>query len=260
MPAFRIEGTVLAKRPYGESDAAVDVFTVTRGLETFAAKGAFRSRRRLVGGLEPFTRTEFVIYQSRPGKWPVVQDLKVLTPRFELYRDLETFTRLTDVSVFLIHHLPPGVPEYEVHDLFEDFLTAALSAGRVESLVLSFYLRAFCALGWKLDVGACAVCRRLPQVDGEYRLDFSSGRMVCPVCTDPVRTASRVDPDRDPPAVRLTLDQARGLSALVIPLRLKAGIQIDASVEPVLRRIIDRYLLWHTGVDLSRDASASRAV
>lgn len=249
MPAFKIEGTVLTKRPFGESDAMMDVLTVSRGLETFVAKGAFRSRRRLVGGLEPFTRSEFTVYQSRPGRLPVIQDLKVLISRFELYRDLDDFTLLTGVSTFLAQSLPPGVPEYEVCDLLDALLASVTAGGRARSLVLSFYLRVFGALGWRMDVGACASCKKIPKEDGTYELDFSEGRLYCPVCAKP--SASRTP---------LTRAQAVGLAALVLPPRLKAGIAIDPPVEAVLGRLIDRYLLWHTGVDHSHVSTAPRAV
>lgn len=251
MPAFKLEGTVLAKRPFGESDAMVEVLTVSRGLETFVAKGAFRSRRRMVGGLEPFTRAEFNVYQSRPGKLPVIKDLKVLKSRFELYRSLESFTRLTDVASFLAQSLPPGVPEYEVYTLFEALL-AASAEGRVESLVLSFYLRVFGALGWRMDVGACASCRQTPSREGRYELDFSEGRLYCPACP-------RQSP-QPTSGTALTFAQARGLAALVLPPRLKAGITVDPSVERFLRHLIDRYLLWHTGVDRTSSPQTPRTV
>lgn len=247
MPTFKIEGTVLAKRPFGESDAMVDVLTISRGLETFVAKGAMKSRRRLVGGLEPFTRALFSVYQSRPGKLPVVQDLKVLISRFSLYRDLGGFTRLTDVSSFLIQSLPPGVPEYEVYELFESLLNAS-DGGRIESLVLSFYLRAFGALGWRMDVGSCAVCKKMPKQDGMYELNFSEGKIYCPNCKSPS------------PSVRISFPHAQALAALVLPPRLKAGIAVEPSAEKFLREIIDRYLLWHTGGDYTRAPSASGTV
>ncbi|MBI4179774.1 DNA repair protein RecO [bacterium] len=247
MPTFKMEGTVLAKRPFGESDAMVDVLTISRGLETFVARGAFRSRRRLVGGLEPFTRAEFSVYQSRPGKLPLIQDLKVLVSRFALYRNLDDFTRLTDAAAFLMQVLPRGVPEYEVFDLFEALLAAACEGGRADCLTLSFHLRAFSALGWKLDVGACAVCRKMPAIDGPHELDLSSGRIRCPAC--------RSD-DPHPPAglrdrITLSLDQARALSALVLPPRLKAGLEIDARHERFIRTIFHRYMAVHTGVDFA---------
>ena len=252
MPTYSMEGTVLAKRPFGESDAMVDALTVSRDLETFVAKGAFRSRRRLVGGLEPFTRTQFTVYQSRPGKLAVIQDLKVLTPRFELYRDLEVFTRLAGVADFLTQSLPPGVPEYEVYDLFEALLSAVSAGGRAESLILSFYLRAFGALGWRMDVGACAVCRKIPEAEGSYTLDFSEGRLYCPACPKPVNSArDRTD---------LTFPQAKGLSNLVLPPRLKSGIAADPPIERFLKHLIDRYLLWHTSVVLPSETSSSRTV
>lgn len=254
MPSYKIEGTVLSKRPFGESDAMMDVLTVSRGYETFVAKGAFRSRRRLVGGLEPFTRTEFTVYQSRPGKLPVIQDLKVLTSRFELYRDLDVFTALTRIASFLSEQLPPGVPEYEVCELFETLLASVAGGGRAESLVLSFYLRAFGALGWRMDVGACASCKKIPHVEGIHELDFSEGRLYCPVCVKLLKLPS--NQTRTP----LTLAQAKGLAALILPPRLKAGISIDPPVERFLNHLIDRYLLWHTGVDRSRDPAAPRTV
>src|SRR3990167_8071827 len=237
MPSYKILGTILTKRPFGESDAMIDVLTVSRGFETFVAKGAMRSRRRLVGGLGPLPRSEFTVYQSRPGKLPIVQDLKVLVSRFELYRDFEVFTRLTEVSSFLAKSLPPGVPEYEICDLFEALLSAVSAGGRAESLVLSFFLRAFGALGWRMDVGACATCRKIPEAEGDYVLDFSEGRLFCPTCR----------PAPSQAAVVLTSLQARALAALVLPPRLKAGIAVDPAHERTLRQLIDRYLLWHTG-------------
>ena len=243
----------MAKRPFGESDAMVDLLTLTRGLETYVAKGAFRSRRRLVGGLEPFTRAEFTVYQSRPGKLPMMQDLKVLVTRFELYRDLDVFTRLTDVSMFLVQNLPPGVPEYETCELFDALLCAVSAGGRCESLVLSFYLRVFGAMGWRLDVGACARCKQLPASPGEYEIDFPDGKMFCPACAAQSATANSE-------RARLTLEQARCLSHLILPPRLKPGIAIDAAAEADIRKLIDRYLLWHTGSDLPGRPLASRTV
>ncbi len=250
--AFKIEGTVLSKRAFGESDAMLDVLTVSRGLQTVVAKGAYRSRRRLVGGLEPFTRTIFTLYESRPGRLPVVQDLKVVKSRFELYRDYDRFNRLAEVSAFLTQHLPPGVPEYEIHDLVESLLAALLAGGRTESLILSFYLRAFSMLGWKMDVGACAACKKIPSIEGPYELDFSEGRIFCPACRRGSPVAGSV--------VILDLATSHGLSGLILSPRLRAGISIDPACETALRRLIDRYLLWHTGGDIPRDAPALRAV
>ena len=253
MPAFKLEGTILSKRQFGESDAMLNVFTISRGLETYVAKGAMRSRRRLVGGLEPFTRSEFSVYISRPGRLGVVQSLKVLTLRFELYRDLDVFTYLTGVSTFLIDVLPRGVPEYEIYDLYESLLQSVVRGGDAESLSLSFYFRAMGSLGWRLDVGACAGCRKLPEAEGEYIVDFSEGKMYCPACrsSEGSTSLSHSALGRPCPAesVILNLGQARSLSSLVLPPRLKPGICIDSAHARIFRQMVDRYLLRHTGVD-----------
>lgn len=237
MPSLKVVGTVLVKRPFGESDVVVDVLTVTRGLEPYVAKGAQRSKKRLVGGLEPFTQCEFTLYQSRATSMPIVQDLKVLTSRFDLYRDLETFKTLCEVMTFLTQALPRSVPEYEICELVESLLDTVSAGGYPRSLALSFYLRAAKLLGWELDVGVCAKCKRPPGAEGDYVLELADGRIFCPACTPAGKGQGRE---------RLSRDEALGLFRLAAPPRLNKSIRVDARVGLRLKSLIDKYLFWHT--------------
>ncbi len=188
MPRPRVystEGFTLRRIDFGEADRILTLFTPTYGKTRAIAKGVRRTKSRLAGHLEPFTRTQLLLATGR--------DLDIVTQaegreRFErLPTDFWSATAAWYVSELIDRFLEDADPHPRLYALFVETLrlldAQATEADHSRSwLALRFFeLRLLDELGYRPSLHHCVSCDQpLRPVDQGYSAEM--GGALCPDC------------------------------------------------------------------------------
>jgi DNA repair protein RecO (recombination protein O) len=143
------EALLLRKRPYGDADYVITLFTREFGKISAFARNAKSSRKRFGGRLEPFVHF-LARFRERPGDMKFLEDLETIEVFRHLMEDLELFmwgSFITESAEIL---LPKESPNEEMFNLFVDTLRSSTAEERhaararvpAETLSLSGYGRA----------------------------------------------------------------------------------------------------------------------
>ncbi len=130
MPRPRVystEGFTLRRTDFGEADRILTLFTPTYGKIRAIAKGVRKTKSRLAGHLEPFTRTQLLLATGR--------DLDIVTQaegreRFErLPTDFWSATAAWYVAELVDRFLEDADPHPRLYALFVETLRRLDAAG-----------------------------------------------------------------------------------------------------------------------------------
>lgn len=172
-----VEGIVVRRQPYGESDRIVEVLTPSWGRVTLFAAGARASRRRFQGVLELFATAELQL-GVRSGMWRLESGV-LRDARLGIRRTLEQIDRAA-VLVDVARTLAPE--QHEARDIFGALANALDAVNRGDlCAAIEGYPRMLAAAGILPAMTHCDRCR-LP-VAADLWLDPDSGSVVCPTCS-----------------------------------------------------------------------------
>lgn len=240
MPRPRVYSTeafTLRRTDFGEADRILTLFTPSYGKTRAIAKGVRKTKSRLAGHLEPFTRTQLLLATGR--------DLDIVTQaegreRFErLPTDFWSATAAWYVTELVDRFLEDADPHPRVYALFTQTLrrldAQAAEAEHTQSwLALRYFeLRLLGELGYRPGLHHCVSCDQpLRPEDQGYSPD--QGGALCPNC---MRYGARA----------LSLTALKVLRLLqttewdALPrLRLEAGQQTE--IESILQATIRYHL------------------
>jgi DNA repair protein RecO (recombination protein O) len=244
MPRPRVYGTegfTLRRTDYGEADRILTLFTPSYGKLRAIAKGVRKTKSRLAGHLEPFTRSQLLLATGR--------DLDIVTQaegreRFErLAADFWSATAAWYVAELVDRFLEDADPHPRLYALFVETLRR-LDAQAAEPdharswLALRYFeLRMLGELGYRPGLHHCVNCDQpLRPEDQGY-----SPEMGGALCTDCLRYGAR---RLSLPALKvLRLLQTTEWSALP-RLRLEGALQteIEATLQVTIRYHLERDL------------------
>ncbi len=172
---YKDEGVVLKTIKLGEADRIVTLFTRQNGKVRAVAKGIRKTKSRFGARLEPFTRTDLVIYKGR--NLDTITQADIVTSFDEIRCD---YTKLR-AGVALLDVVEKITPERE-----RAFPTYALLIGGLRALaegrpnvVPSFLVKLLSISGYHPQLSSCAGC------DQEAVLGAFSpalGGAICEMC------------------------------------------------------------------------------
>lgn len=199
MPVYKADAIVLRRRPLGEADRVLTLYTKEWGKLSAVARGVRRTASRQAGRLEPFSHVDLLLAQGR-GSLDGVAQVEVRDGMAALRNDLRRF----GAAALAAELLEAATPERESHP--ELFHLTAMSLGLIARDVASapawFALRLVSLVGFQPALEACAVCGRRP--DPAPSWSHPLGGAVCSRCAV-----------RDPAAARLRPDTLRALRTLM---------------------------------------------
>lgn len=88
---YRTQGVVLRRRPQGDADRILTLFTPDRGKIELIAKGIRKTTSRKAGHLESFSHVSLLIAQART--WDIITEVATVESRPQLRRELESIGR-----------------------------------------------------------------------------------------------------------------------------------------------------------------------
>lgn len=200
MPVYKAEAIVLRRRPLGEADRVLTLYTMEWGKLSAVARGVRKTTSRLAGRLEPFSYVEMLLAQGR-GALDVVAQAEVREGMSALRTNLRRF----GAAALGAELLDAATPERDVHpELFHLMAATLRRIARDDPPTTAWFaLHLVTLVGFQPALAGCAVCGRRP--DPSPFWSHPLGGAVCSRCAV-----------RDPAAARLrteTLDALRLLLA-----------------------------------------------
>jgi DNA repair protein RecO (recombination protein O) len=230
---YRTEAVVLRRRDLGEADRIVTLFTEQHGKLRVVAKGVRKTRSRLAGHLEPFSRAMVLLARGR--NLDIATQAELLNP-FRALRQDEARIAYAGYLADLLDALTVEAQEnYAAYGLLLNAL-GRLDSG-VDPFVTArhFELRILGILGFRPELRRCVSCGETlePTVNA---FSAAAGGILCPDCR-----AS------DPQAAPFSVNALKFLRLLeqddlgtVDRLRLGEGLRSE--LEDVMQRYV-RHLL-----------------
>ncbi len=173
------EALLLRKRPYGDADYVVTLFTREFGKISAFARNAKSSRKRFGGRLEPFVHFR-ARFRERPGDMKFLEDLETIEVFHRLMEDLELFMWGSFVTESAEILLPRESPNEDMFSLLTDTLRELNGGKSAMPLVLAFQLGTLSLSGYGPSLDACAECGNLAGAGA--RFSIRKGGVLCPEC------------------------------------------------------------------------------
>ncbi len=182
--ALKLEAVVLRSLRYGEADRILHLLTPARGRVAAIAKGVRRARSRFGGRLEPFTRTNLVLYEGR-SELLTVTSADTVRPHRHLREDaraLDAAARACDATARLIDSADPQPAAFHLLCSELALLDAGVGGDRdhaTHANQLAFRLKLLLAAGLAPQLAGCASCGEREHLSG---FSGAAGGVVCGAC------------------------------------------------------------------------------
>ncbi len=230
---YRTEAVVLRRRDLGEADRLLTLFTQQYGKLRVVAKGSRKTKSRLAGHLEPFSRT--LILLARGRNLDIVTQADLLNP-FRALRQDETRIAYAGYLADLLDALTAEEQEnHAAYDLLLGSLDRLDAGAKPFVTARHFELRLLGILGFRPELRRCVSCEQ-PLEPVENAFSAAAGGILCPACQG-----------ADPRALSVTVNALKFLRLLEqddLPTadRLRLSDTLRAELEDVMQVYI-RHLL-----------------
>jgi DNA repair protein RecO (recombination protein O) len=260
--SYSVEAFVLRLRPLGEADRILTLFSRERGKVSAVAKGVRKTASKFGARLEFFARSRLTLHEGR--SLDTITGAALVADIWERLVHPDVFALASYAAEVIDGLSEPDMPVPEIFDLLVE-LQAAMAVVPVEGTAIAteavraaFDLRLLSALGFALELDACARCGavlgRRPFAGGRAALSPEAGGLVCRNCLDAGANAAD-EVRRELGIVRLTSAEFEFLrDARDLPL-------IDAVELPELARLsrsTQAFVQHHLG-RTSRSLSSAHA-
>lgn len=252
MALERTEGLILRTIKYGETSKIVTLLTRDFGLVKAMAKGVRGAKPKFGAALEPFARSEIILYRKRERELHLIGQADLIEAHLALSADVRRYAFATAVVEF-VQQVVPGEMDAGAAALHDEALSAlelmSTSAGEtLPYLLRAFQLRFVSALGHAPELHSCLGCGR--EVDEAGRLSALQGGLYCATCARDVSgtvTVSR-------PA--LAVLQAYVENPLVVAARQRLTPPVRAEVGRVMEAFLTAQFDSYRGLRAMKLAAA----
>lgn len=174
-----IKGLVLKTIPRTDSDRLIVLFTVERGKITVCAKGSRSAKNKLLPCIEPFSYSEFILYEKDGLFW--IKEGLLIENFFAIRENVCKLALASYICEVLDIAVYENMEEPELLRLALNSLHAIASDLRpIETVKAVFETRASLFLGFAPNMEFCASCGRR-SADAFY-FSLQDGEVVCAHC------------------------------------------------------------------------------
>lgn len=174
-----IKGLVLKTIQRTDSDRLIVLFTVERGKITVCAKGTRSAKSRILPCIEPFTYSEFILYEKDGLFW--IREAHLIENFYAIREDVTKLALASYICEVLDIAVYENMEEPELLRLGLNSLYAAASDLRSLLTVKAvFEMRASMLLGFAPFVERCSKCSK-PSAP-EFYFSLPDGEVVCSNC------------------------------------------------------------------------------
>ncbi len=236
MPLFDSPAVTLRTRRLGETDKLVTFFTLRYGKVKAVAKGAYKTKSRYGGRLEPFTHGNLIVFGKEKAGIFRLNSFDVVDPYLPLRRDFASVNRAFVAMELVEQTTEDWDPNRKVFVELVAFLKSVAYADRDRGVLpLRLFESRYLALtGFGPRLNQCVHCGKAPT--GETGFNAARGGVVCGDCLPGDPFADRVSLG----AIRL---MERGTVAEPSALaRLSGSPQVTAELGIIVNGMVERHL------------------
>lgn len=174
-----IKGLVLKTIPRTDSDRLIVLFTVERGKITVCAKGSRSAKNKILPCIEPFSYSEFVLYEKDGLFW--IKEGLLIENFFAIRENIRKLALASYICEVLDIAVYENMEEPELLRLALNSLHAAASDLRPpETVKAVFETRASMLLGFAPNVDFCSKCGK--HSAPAFHFSLQDGEIVCSNC------------------------------------------------------------------------------
>ena len=176
------EAIVLKKSDYSESDLIVTLLTRSHGKVAAIAKGAKRSKRRFVGGIDIITLVDALLYRNRAMELARVETVKPIDTYGEIKADIERLGYASYMVELTGEFAPMEEPNEALFDHLKGFLNMLKDADTMESVARFFEIRLLRLAGLMPHLEGCIACSK-GAMDETLWFSLERGGLLCGRCS-----------------------------------------------------------------------------
>lgn len=176
-------GIVLNVAKFGEADKLVTLYCRDLGRITAIAKGAFKSKKRFVNKLEPYSHLSFFYQPPRNDSGLfLLKEAELLNARIAIRLDYRRYicaTYFCELLLLLTREHDPDANLYTLTCWALDTLNEAELPVRIMPLAV---LNLLCMLGYQPELTHCSRCHQPIRPDRRYLFLAGGGGLLCTEC------------------------------------------------------------------------------
>jgi DNA repair protein RecO (recombination protein O) len=176
---YRTEGLVLKKVPFGEADLMLTLYTREAGKLRAVAKGARRSRSKLVGHFEPLTLTGLSLARGR--NLDIVTQAQAVENFAQIKSNLRALSKGLYVAELVEGFGSEEHPNLALYELTLETLEAIGQDPDRDLPLRYFELRLLQASGFMPELYQCVECQK-PLIPERHRFSPNGGGALCLDC------------------------------------------------------------------------------
>jgi DNA repair protein RecO (recombination protein O) len=176
---YRTEGIVLKGYNYGEADRILTLITPNSGKLRAVAKGIRKTKSRMSGHLDLFTRS--TLFVARGRQLDIVTQAETIDNFREVREDLWRSTYCHYVAELLDGFSAEALSNYPLYALSVQTFHRLATAPNCDLVVRSFELQLLEHTGYRPQLHRCLGCENEIQPDGN-RFSVKLGGVLCPLC------------------------------------------------------------------------------
>jgi DNA repair protein RecO (recombination protein O) len=178
-----MEGIVLRRIDYGESDQIIKIFLKETGSISVIAKGVKRSKKRFPHRLEPFRVYDFNLSRKKPGKaMPLIQTADQIHDFDGITTDIRKIVLGNFILEIVLIAVREGHPHPELYSFILKTFHALNDAEEVFPLWFYVEIHMMRLLGFSPNFETCIKCKTpLRKLENNY-FQPARGGILCPRC------------------------------------------------------------------------------
>jgi len=175
---LKIQGVVLKTVNFGEADKIVTLLSKEHGKIQAVAKGARRTRSKLIAGTQLFCYGEFLLFKGKT--WYYVNQVEMKNSFYKIRNDLERLSCSTYIIQLISEVAQPEQPCKEIFNLSVEALRMfAEGKGNSQLVLRAVELKIMDLSGFRPVVNRCVNCGKPADL---YYFSPVSGGVVCNDC------------------------------------------------------------------------------
>jgi DNA repair protein RecO (recombination protein O) len=176
---YRTEGIVLKGYNYGEADRILTLITPNNGKLRAVAKGVRKTKSRMSGHLDLFTRS--TLFVARGRQLDIITQAETIDNFRGVREDLWRSSYCHYVAELLDGFSAEALPNYPLYALSVQTLQRLATAVNCDLVVRSFELQLLGHTGYRPQLHRCLGCQAPIQPEGN-RFSVKLGGVLCPAC------------------------------------------------------------------------------
>lgn len=180
MALYRAEGIVLRTKELGEADRLLSIYTRQEGKVSAVARGARRTRSRLLGCSQAFTHCRFLFFRGR--NLDTVSQAEMLDTFLPLRQDLMRMAYATYFCELIDALVEERAPQESLYRMLLVTFAVLSEEESHELLGRAFEVKVMALLGFRPQLASCLNCGAPTALGARLRFDPIGGGVLCQAC------------------------------------------------------------------------------